>query len=101
MNPYIQKLAQYLESLPAKSPDREAGSMLELLCYIYTVENPVSSAAIRYQFQELDTVLGKLSLEDNNALFWQVCELCEEHAKLGFLSGLRVGSALTRELTEL
>ena len=72
--------------------------MLELLCYIYTVENPVSSAAIRYQFQELDTILGKLSLEDNNALFRQVCELCEEHAKLGFLSGLRVGYELCKEL---
>lgn len=100
MNPYVQKLKEYLYGLPVYSPYDDVQSILELLCYIYTVDNPVSSSSIRYQFLKMDDILKRLSLEDNNMLFTQVCDLCDEHAKRGFMAGLRVGNALFKELSE-
>jgi len=98
MNVHLERLTQYLDDLPESSPYTEGASILELLCHIYTEENPVDSATIRYRFRQLDCILKSLSWEDNNAFFVQVCTLCEEHTKLGFVSGLRMGYALGKEL---
>lgn len=98
MNPYIEKLKAYLD---ARSKDREdAEGVLKLLCYYYTVENSIDSTVIRSRFREMDSILRKLSLQDNDTIFRLTVELCEEYIEQAFLAGARTGARLVIELRQ-
>ena len=98
MNPYIEKLKAYLQDLPKNRED--GGSILELLCYYYTEENTVDTTMIRARFQRMDTILSKLSLQDNDAIFGLTVEICSEYIKQAFLAGTRTGAQLILELQQ-
>jgi len=50
--------------------------------------------------RQLDNILDKLSLEDNDAVNYLTLALCDEHEKRGFLGGVRIGAKLMQELNE-
>lgn len=99
MNPNIENLKSYLETRPVKSEYEDVDSLLELLYYYYTEENPIENAVIRYQFMEQDKVLNRLTVEENDLFFRITCDLCTEHARRAFVEGLRVGGRLFAELS--
>ncbi len=101
MNHYIKNLKAFLsQQAPCFGYD-DANSILDMLYYYYTTENPVDSGVIRCQFAEQEKILSKLSLEDNTALFFVTTDLCVAHARKGFLDGVQVGLRLFEELEEL
>ena len=100
MNYYIKKLNQFLEQQVPDYGYDDAKSLLEMLYYYYTQANPIDTAVIRCQFKELDDILGKLSFEENNAVFCLTCGVCAEHEKKAFLEGIQVGLRLFVELNE-
>lgn len=97
MNPYIEKLNAYLAEQPA-SKYTDAESIIQVLQYYYTMENPIDTAVIRCQFREVDSCLQCLSFEENNAIFRLICDLCCEHTKNAFTRGLHTGLQLHTEL---
>ena len=98
MNPYIEKLKVYLAQFPHKQDD--LGSVMEVLCHYYTVENPVENAVIQAELLDMGSILEKLSLEDNNALFGTFIRLCMAYTDQAFFAGLRTGAQLFTELYE-
>ena len=69
MNRYVKSLKAFLaEQTPCYGYD-DANSLLEMLCYYYTSDNPVDNGLICCQFKELDNILSKLSLADNDKVF--------------------------------
>lgn len=98
MNPYIEKLQAYLQDIPERRED--GGSILELLCYYYTEENAVDTTIIRAGFQRMDSILCKLSLQDNDAIFGLTVGICSEYSKQAFLAGARTGARLILELQQ-
>lgn len=98
MNPYMKKLNDYLLQAPMNYAEGE--SLLEMLLLCYTQANPVENAQIHKRYQELDAILEKLTLEENDQVFALTCDLCEEHTHAAFYEGLHFGVHLVTELLQ-
>ncbi len=101
MNPYIEKLKQFLISEPPVIKDDSASTILELLCYYYCSANTVDSALIRCQFSAAENALPKLSIKEYDAFFDITTHLCTSYEKKAFMDGVRVGMQLFQELNDL
>lgn len=98
MNRYIQNLRSFLaEQHPSFGFD-DAHSILEMLYYYYTQDNPIDSALIRCRFKELDDRLPHLTVKENDAIFSVIMDLCSEYERQAFLQGVQVGMRLFDEL---
>lgn len=101
MNRYIENLKSFLaEQTPCFGYD-DANSILEMLYYYYSVANPVDSALIRCQLKELNDILCRLPLSENEAVFSVTGDLCAAYERQAFLDGIHVGMRLFEELHEL
>jgi hypothetical protein len=100
MNRYINKLKSFLANQSANFPFDDANSVLEVLCYYYCSTNSVDNAVIRCQFKELNDILCRLSLTENDAVFAITGDLCTSHMRKAFLDGVRAGMCLYHELDD-
>lgn len=55
---------------------------------------------IRARFRRMESILSKLSLQDNDAIFGLTVEICSEYIKQAFLAGARIGTQLVLELQQ-
>lgn len=91
MNRYVESLKSFLaEQAPCFGYD-DADSILEVLYYYYSDANPVDNAVIRCQFKELNDILCRLPLSENEAIFSLTGDLCAAHERQAFLDGIHVG----------
>jgi len=100
MDKYVQRLKWYVMNLPEHYRYDDAGSLLDMLCYFYIENNPIEGAVIRCKFADLDEILSKLTLRENDEVFRLVCDLCTEHERRAFQDGIRLGIRLICELTD-
>ena len=100
MNPYIARLKKYLAD---KTPDygyTDARSLLEMLYYYYSHDNPTDNGVIRCQLHEVGRYLAKLPVEDGDKVFDVITDLINAYEKEAFLQGLQTGARLSMELEE-
>lgn len=100
MNRYIKNLKAFLADQSANFPFDDANSVLEVLCYYYCSTNSVDNAVIRCQFKELNDILCKLTLAENDAVFAITGDLCTSHMRNAFLDGVHAGMCLYQELDD-
>ncbi len=100
MNRYIENLKCFLSKQSPNYGFTDANSLLEML-YYYMQDNPVDKSIIRCQFEELDGLLSKLSISDNNAVFCLTGTLCASYEKQAFPDGIAVGLQLYAELNHI
>ena len=98
MNRYIEKLNAFLAEQSPKFGYDDANSILEMLYYYYTENNPVDNGVIRCQFKELDSVLSKLSWSECEQVFSIAISLCCSHSQQAFTDGVHIGMRLFTEL---
>ena len=98
MSKYIENLKEYFDHYTFNYGDPDITTMLDFLWTAYTQENPIYNETIRQGFIAMEPVFEALSLEDADSLLRVVCNICLEHERLAFLSGLHVGAALAKEL---
>ena len=96
MNPYIEKMKDYLERFPRERKDIE--SVIELLCHYYAVDHAIEPTVIRAEFQDMEPILNKLTLRDNDALFRSVLCIATAYTEHAFLSGVCTGAELVLEM---
>lgn len=101
MNPYIQKLKVFLAEQAPNFKYDDTDSIMEMLCYYYCSAHPVDNAAIRCQLGELGNIMRPMSLEESDALFSLVGNLCLSYERQAFLNGVSVGICLFNELSTL
>ena len=100
MNPYIENLKSFLSQTPTFRY-RDGKSLLEMLHYYYTADNPIDNAVIRCQMDKLNPVYQKLSFEEGTILFNTISDMCAEYEKKAFWEGIQIGARLYTELSEL
>ena len=93
MEPNYEKLINDLR-------DYGQDTVLNLLYYIYQDFCSVDKNGVLENMRQLDDILDKLSLEDNDAVSNLTIALCTEYEKRGFLGGVRIGAKLIQELNE-
>lgn len=97
MSEPIQKLKNRLFEEPTAFEDEGVNTILDFLYRCYLDEQG-SSDTIRANFSKLDALISDLKLEENNEVFYVVCDLCSEYGRRAFVEGVHVGAQLMTEL---
>lgn len=97
----VQQVLSYLDTHPLCTNKQSFTSLLQILCNIYYEYNPVDTPQMKAMFEQLDTILSKLSFSDNNLIFDTVIRLCIECEKTSFSHGIAVGVRLMAELYDI
>ena len=101
MKDCIENLKNFLSKQTPSFGYTDADSLIELLYYYYTQDNPVDGVMIRCHLEELSHYLEPLPYADHEAVFTTAIMLCAAHEKQGFLEGMKVGMRLFSELNEI
>ena len=78
----------------------DKNAILDMLYESYISYYPIEHKDIQKRYLEIDNILSKLSLDDNNSVFELTCTLCEEYAKSAFSAGVYAGCCLHYELSD-
>ena len=100
MDNFAKKLKAYFESKPINLGEGDCETVLEQLFQAYQESHESDPPDIRDNFRALDTLLGALPLDDNNAVFNLCCCLCTAYEKKAFIDGVQYGAHLLMELKE-
>lgn len=98
MNPYIQKLNQYLREHPFDPGQRNADGVLNYLVTCYLDDTPVSSDRIKEIQNKMEPYYENVPFETSNRLFALVYDLCSAYEDAAFREGLLVGLHLQKEI---
>ena len=95
-----QLISQHIYTHSFHLDGADAASVLELLYTSYTETLDRDPDEIRQSFEKLGTHLEELPLDENNAIFAIVCELCNACEKRAFMDAIKLGAYLMTELQE-
>lgn len=97
MKTFLEKLNALLAENPPNFGD--SASALALLYEAYNEVNPMDSAQIKADFNELYQRMNGMELREMDRIIYPVCTLCGDHERAGFIEGIKVGIHLAKELT--
>ena len=97
MDEFMTALQSKLDTLQPNYPDN-AESILEVLFDAYNESSGFDNAAIKADFAELYRLMNGKPLKEIDEIIYVVCTLCRDHEKAGFIEGIQIGIALTKEL---
>ena len=92
------QLHEYIRSHPFQLPGADTASVLDLLYGAYTDNLGRDPQEIEQGFLRLGEHLEPLPLDENNAIFAIVCELCNAYEKRAFMDAIQLGAYLMLEL---
>ena len=98
MQKLITLLRRYLDAHPFDSGDPDCKTVLDQFYGAYAESHESDPPEIQAGYAELETFLGSLPLDDNNAVFNLCCRLCVTYERKAFLDGLQYGAELMLEL---
>ena len=98
MDSIAKRLKAYMDKQPIDLGDTDCETILDQLYQAYAESHESDPPEISEGFKELDSLLGNISLEDNNAVFNLCCRLCSTYERKSFLDGLQYGAYLIAEL---
>ena len=97
MDQYIEALHRYFEKGELPGEEERAESVVEVLYYRYCIGRSIETLKIRAGFQQMEEILSKLSVAENDRLSDLTCDLCEQHQHAAFREGFWVGFRLLQE----
>ena len=98
MDNIVKRLAAYMDKHPIDLGDTDCETVLDQIYQAYAESHESDPSEIRDGFKELDSLLGNLSLDDNNAVWNLCCQLCTAYEHKAFIDGLQYGVHLMMEL---
>lgn len=90
----VSKFREYIRTADYPSDDDRVASVLDFLYVAYAENQGKDPKEISEGFERLGEYLERLRLEDNNAIFSQVCNLCNLYEQRAFKDGLQLGAYL-------
>ena len=100
MDGYVTQLRKVLNASCKTIPEENFHTILEMLWYVYSVYFPLDSKNIVKKMEELEDVMNRLPQKKKRRLIAKVEELCMEHERAAFASGIQAGVQLMMELLE-
>lgn len=99
MNKYINALKHYVVENPPNYGDGDAHSIQKMLFSYYHECN--NTDAVKAAFEDLYQRMHGMPLREIDRIVDEVCTLCREHEKAGFVEGGKVGLRLEQELANV
>ena len=100
MNPYTEYAKIYFTKHPTDCGQENVHSLLEALCRLYTLYNPIDAENIARNLDLLEPNLRSMSRKRVRHIRHIMEDMCTEHEQEAFLAGIHVGFQLISELTE-
>ena len=100
MDLYIQKIQDYLSGYKPNFGSDDVHSLLVMLYYIYTEQNPVNSESIHRTEESLRSYMRELTIAEDDIVFDLLCDLYMHNEQAAFLEGAKIGTRLMIELFE-
>ena len=100
MQPFLELLKRCAENHTFDSGNPDCKTVLDQLYRAYAESHEADPPDISDGFRELETFLGQLPLDDNNAVFNLCCRLCSAYEYKAFIDGLHYGVQLMMELEQ-
>jgi hypothetical protein len=100
MEKYIQSLRSHVAAHPPNFGDCDTHSILEMLFCHYSEFNRLDNENIKQGFEKLYRQLDALCLKEKDTVIDIVCFLCQEHEKVSFTEGIKVGMRLADEFAQ-
>ena len=97
---FPQQFHEYIGNHPFLLPGADTASVLDLLYVAYTDSLGRDPQEIEQGFLRLGEHLEPLPLDENNAIFAIVCELCNAYEKRAFMDAIKLGAYLMTELQD-
>ena len=101
MSVNIHEVLDYLDTHPAYRQVKDMGGLLVLLHDAFNMHNCIDSEEIQSLFRQMREIFDRLSMDESDRVFNQVCQLCWEHEQLAFSQGVLVGMLLMTEVNAL
>ena len=98
MNQFVQAFCEYIQNNPRQYGNEDINSVIYLIYDCFTELNPIDTEEIRAYFGEINDVVERLTVEENDCVFSVVCQLCSVHERLAFVEGFRMGMQLMMEI---
>ena len=98
MQTIMSLLKRCLQTQPFDSNDPDCKTVLDQLYRAYAESHETDPLDISDGFRELETFLGQLPLDDNNAVFNLCCRLCSASEYKAFVDGFCYGAQQMIEL---
>ena len=98
MDKIAKRLKDYIDTHPFDSGDSDCETVPDQLYQAYAESHESDPPEIRDGFKELDSLMGSLPLDDNNAVWNLCCQLCTAYEHKAFIDGLQYGAHLILEL---
>lgn len=96
MKEYIDALRIQIADNPPNLDGSE--SVLAFLYEAYSQVIRMDDVRIKADFNTLYQAMNSMTLQEMDQILEPVCALCRDHARAGFVEGLRIGFILTGEL---
>ena len=93
-----KKFKEYIEKNSLDFRDDRVSSVIDFLGSAYADNHDEDPQKIKESFASLDSYLKDISLDENNAVFGLVCNLCVLCEERAFKDGLQLGAYLMLEL---
>ena len=98
MKSISEAMRAYMQAHPFDSGNADCKAVLDQLYGAYAESHESDPPEIQAGYAELETFLGSLPLDDNNAVFNLCCRLCIAYEHKAFLDGLLYGAELMLEV---
>ncbi len=95
----VKKLKNYISKHPSHFKNNEFDTVLDTLYYNCAEHNQTDNDIIRNSFNSLYQCMEHLNLRKKDSIIDIVCTLCNEHARIFFAVGVKVGIHLLQELS--
>lgn len=97
LDAYIEALQALVAAHPPDLGDED--SVLSLMYEAHGESNAMYGEEIKADFHALYETMNGMPLREMDQIVYPVCTLCRSHQKSGFIEGVRVGFALSNEIT--
>ena len=75
-------------------------NLLDLLYDAYNDTTGMDNEAIKADFERLYQLMNGKPLQEIDEIIYEVCTLCRDHERAGFVEGVKVGIGLGQELAK-
>ena len=101
MGTYIKKIIACITELPTYFSNGicNANSVLDILYQHYSEFDRSDNDVIINNYDILYAYMDQLCLRDKDKIIDTVCNLCVEHERIAFISGVQIGVHLAQELS--
>jgi hypothetical protein len=93
-----KRFENYIQENSYDFKDDRVESVFDYLLVSYIESRGRDPKPIEQGFADLENYMEGISLEDNNAIFCLVCDLCNLYEERAFKDGLQLGAYLIMEL---